>query len=99
MLGVQKDTERDFQQEGSVGDLADEQQRGAGTHDEARGQVVQRLVQRVIIAESPPIPDVVRWRGSAHEYDFGTTDSAPADKPASRWRESAHEYDFSGEWD
>ena len=82
-----------------MGELADEQQRGRGAHDETRGRVAQRPAQRVIIAESPPIPDVVRWRGSAHEYDFGTTDSAPAEKSASHWRESAHEYDFSGEWD
>ncbi len=82
-----------------MSDLADEQQQGRGAHDEARGQVAQRLIQRVIIAESSPIPDVVRWRGSAHEYDFGTTDSAQETEPTQRWRESAHEYDFSGERD
>jgi len=82
-----------------VGDLADEQQQGRGAHDEAHGRVTQRPAQRVIIAESPPIPDVVRWRGSAHEYDFGTTDSPQETEPTQRWRESAHEYDFSGERD
>jgi len=82
-----------------VGDAADEQQQGRGAHDVARGLVAQRSARRRIIAESPPVPPVIRWRESAHEYDFGTADSAPADEPASRWRESAHEYDFSGEWD
>jgi hypothetical protein len=82
-----------------VSDLADEQQQGHGAQDETRGQVAQRPIGRVIIAESPPVPDVVRWRGSAHEYDFGTSDSTAEDEPTQRWRESAHEYDFSGNWD
>lgn len=82
-----------------MGDATDEQQQGRGAHGEARGRVAQRPIQRVIIAESPPVPDVVRWRGSAHEYDFGTADSTAADTPKRRWRESAHEYDFGGEQD
>ena len=82
-----------------MSDLADEQQQGHGAHDGTRGQVAQRPSGRAIIAESPPVPDVVRWRGSAHEYDFGTGDSTEEAEPTQRWRESAHEYDFSGEWD
>lgn len=82
-----------------MSDLADEQQQGRGAQGETREQANQQPVQRVIIAASPPVPDVVRWRGSAHEYDFGTADSTEKAEPKQRWRESAHEYDFSGEWD
>ncbi|HEY8599239.1 MAG TPA: hypothetical protein VIL85_12455 [Thermomicrobiales bacterium] len=81
-----------------MSDLADEQQ-GRGAHDGARGRVAQRPSGRASIAQPPPVPDVVRWRGSAHEYDFGTDDSTEEVEPTQRWRESAHEYDFSGNWD
>ncbi|CAA9571681.1 MAG: hypothetical protein AVDCRST_MAG18-2050 [uncultured Thermomicrobiales bacterium] len=84
-------------EEGFVGDGADGGQRRMSGGD-GRERSGRWWDHRADVAESPPIPPVVRWRGSAHEYDFGPQESPPERTPKARWRESAHEYDFGGEW-
>jgi hypothetical protein len=77
-----------------VGSGADEQQRRAAMTDNEQG----RATRQPAIASSPPIPPAVRWRESAHEYDFGPAEAEQETTPQRRWRGSAHEYDFGGEW-
>ena len=75
-----------------MGSGADEQQRRTMVRDE-RGQVIGPSE-----ITSPPLPPAVRWRESAHEYDFGPAEAEQETTPQRRWRGSAHEYDFGGEW-
>lgn len=71
-----------------MGSGADEQQRALAGDERERANS----------AAPPPIPPVVRWRESAHEYAFGPAETEDEPTPQRRWRGSAHEYDFGGEW-
>ena len=74
-----------------MGDVTNEQRERATVGDE-RGRADGPLVG------ASPIQPTIRWRESAHEYDFGPAEADP-DLPQRRpWRGSAHEYDFGGEW-